>query len=92
MKCRITSNIFMTADHASCSYGQPVVLIDGEPHGPMDQYCGVPVWEIVYMWEKQSTLIGEQYEICEGEARELAVKFLRLADMVFQSGKRLQVS
>ena len=26
----------LTDEHAACSYGQPVVLIDGVPHGPGD--------------------------------------------------------
>lgn len=92
MKYRIMRDIFITTDHPACSYGQPVVLIDGEPHGPMDEYCGLPVWEIVYMWEKQPLLIGEQYEKCEGDALLMAQKFLRTANMILLSGERLQVS
>lgn len=92
MKCRIMRDIFITTEHPSCSYGQPVVLIDGKPHGPMDEYCGLPVWEIVYIWEKQPALLGEQYEPCAGDALVMAQKFLHTANTTLLSGERLQVS
>lgn len=89
MKYRICCNIYITSDHPSCSYGQPVVLIDGEPHGPMDLYAGAEVWELVYFWELQPDhLEGEQFEPCAGESLVLAHKFLRLADCM----KRATVS
>lgn len=73
--------IYITSEHPACSYGQPVVLIDGEPHGPMDLYAGSEVWHLVYMWElNPDHLEGEQFEPCNGDALVLAHKFLKLAD------------
>ena len=29
----------LTTEHAASSYGQPVVVVDGEPHGPAEVEC-----------------------------------------------------
>ena len=34
---------YLTTDHPSCSYGQPVLIIDGLAYGPGDHVPGVPV-------------------------------------------------
>ncbi len=82
MQYKIIGNIYITRDHPACSYGQPVVLIEGEPHGPMDVYLGRLVSDIVYFWEMNPTadIDGEKLEPCEGEARDLAMKFLHLSN------------
>ena len=32
--------IILTTDHAASSYGQPVLIIDGQAYGPADNFYG----------------------------------------------------
>ena len=36
----------LTTEHPGSHYGQPVMLIDGEPHGPDDTYNGIPLHKL----------------------------------------------
>jgi len=78
MQYKILANILITDEQ---SEGQPVLMIDGKPYGPRDEYCGIPGWMIVELWRRNPSDHGMVFDRCEGEALQLATKYTELATL-----------
>lgn len=70
-----TQRFELTTNHPSSSYGQPVLVVDGQAYGPADVVPGQPIEQTAAWWVREgaSHLSPEQFA--------LAVKFCALIGM-----------